>query len=343
MSYRWLALLIVLALFYIIIFWLRIAWIRSINKMITFTIEDSNTERRRLFDHVDACGYKIYHVGMPDEDARQTYTYVDSGYAFDSYKIPPHEMIHSIRFRDYFHIGRLSRSGVVYCKTDYLGCQPSASVLVTGSSDIIIDDRLAGLHRGTWFATHADTTAEHVRGLPLGLTSYDPRTMSDTFLFQFGDNTPSHAEFADDSMIVNAWGRPKSSRWNMYANFSVHTFSDRLRIWNELAQQSHVRCVEPTVGGRQQFLYDIREADHVVCPRGNGIDTHRFWESLYVGAVPVVERSRVVEWFSGLPFVAVDQMGADMVVPELGNGSADYHKLYMSYWIEQIERSACGM
>jgi hypothetical protein len=29
----------------------------------------------------------------------------------------------------------------------------------------------------------------------------------------------------------------------------------------------------------------------IACPRGNGTDTHRFWEALYRGSVPVVKRS----------------------------------------------------
>jgi hypothetical protein len=44
------------------------------------------------------------------------------------------------------------------------------------------------------------------------------------------------------------------------------------------------------------------------CPRGNGIDTHRVWESLYLGVVPVVERSVLSEHWrkQGLPQVIVD-------------------------------------
>lgn len=31
--------------------------------------------------------------------------------------------------------------------------------------------------------------------------------------------------------------------------------------------------------------------DYVASPRGNGLDCHRFWESLYLGAIPIVEHS----------------------------------------------------
>ena len=46
----------------------------------------------------------------------------------------------------------------------------------------------------------------------------------------------------------------------------------------------------------------------IACPRGNGIDTHRFWETLYRGSVPVVKRSAWTEMIEelGLPIVQLD-------------------------------------
>jgi hypothetical protein len=45
----------------------------------------------------------------------------------------------------------------------------------------------------------------------------------------------------------------------------------------------------------------------VACPRGNGLDTHRFWETLYRGSIPIVEFS---PWSNklkaeGIPLVQV--------------------------------------
>ena len=46
----------------------------------------------------------------------------------------------------------------------------------------------------------------------------------------------------------------------------------------------------------------------VVCPRGNGIDTHRFWETLYRGSLPIVENSEWAQYFKleGIPMVLVE-------------------------------------
>ena len=51
-----------------------------------------------------------------------------------------------------------------------------------------------------------------------------------------------------------------------------------------------------------------QQYEFIACPRGNGIDTHRFWESLYRGSVPVVKRSIWTEMIEelGLPIVQLD-------------------------------------
>ena len=54
---------------------------------------------------------------------------------------------------------------------------------------------------------------------------------------------------------------------------------------------------------------------YVACPRGNGLDTHRFWESLYRGCYPVVIKSR---WSNelirlGIPLVEIENWGLEQM------------------------------
>jgi hypothetical protein len=46
----------------------------------------------------------------------------------------------------------------------------------------------------------------------------------------------------------------------------------------------------------------------VACPRGNGTDTHRFWETLYRGSIPVVKRSNWTKSIRllGLPILELE-------------------------------------
>ena len=39
----------------------------------------------------------------------------------------------------------------------------------------------------------------------------------------------------------------------------------------------------------------MKKCEYVICPIGNGIDTHRFWETIYLGRIPVVLNSPFIE------------------------------------------------
>jgi hypothetical protein len=53
----------------------------------------------------------------------------------------------------------------------------------------------------------------------------------------------------------------------------------------------------------------VKQHKFVLCPRGNGIDTHRFWETLYRGAIPIVIRDKWSQSLAlhNLPMIEVDE------------------------------------
>jgi hypothetical protein len=65
--------------------------------------------------------------------------------------------------------------------------------------------------------------------------------------------------------------------------------------------------------------------DHqmVVSPRGNGLDTHRTWEILTLGRVPVVETSLLDPLFEGLPVLILEKW-SDLLRPD------DIHQRYLT-------------
>ena len=55
------------------------------------------------------------------------------------------------------------------------------------------------------------------------------------------------------------------------------------------------------------YFRSLQEHLFVACPPGNGKDTHRIWESLYFGAIPIVEDSVMNRHFAQLfPILIVD-------------------------------------
>ena len=132
--------------------------------------------------------------------------------------------------------------------------------------------------------------------------------------------TDSHEVFGDYSLLAEAYAtgknplRSRSFRW-IYSNFVVSTSPRDRHDLNQLASKiGHIRkgVPDPTKAGRASFLAEIRETGLVVCPRGRGHDTHRLYETLYMGALPVVLRSsyqfRICRYF-GFPAVGLKNWG----------------------------------
>ena len=45
------------------------------------------------------------------------------------------------------------------------------------------------------------------------------------------------------------------------------------------------------IKSKQSFIKNLYQNKYVACPEGWGLDTHRYWESLYFGVIPVVDKS----------------------------------------------------
>ena len=50
------------------------------------------------------------------------------------------------------------------------------------------------------------------------------------------------------------------------------------------------------------FAESMSSFQYVACPQGNGVDTHRFWEALYRGCVPIVLKSK---WSLSLEYLNI--------------------------------------
>ena len=56
----------------------------------------------------------------------------------------------------------------------------------------------------------------------------------------------------------------------------------------------------------------LSEYKYCICPEGNGVDTHRFWEALYLKCVPIVINStfiNIIKKNTNLPMIILKLMG----------------------------------
>jgi hypothetical protein len=103
-------------------------------------------------------------------------------------------------------------------------------------------------------------------------------------------------------------------------SFSVESRSIGILVaWNDatnpkeriLARREITRsncCLEMSRRVPARYIHALmRRTLLVPCPPGNGKDTHRFWESLYLGALPVVLKRDVIPAYSPYPYVAIEE------------------------------------
>ena len=54
------------------------------------------------------------------------------------------------------------------------------------------------------------------------------------------------------------------------------------------------------------YMNTINNYQFVLCPRGSGTDTHRFWEVCLMGSIPIVERNKLSDLYERVPCLIVD-------------------------------------
>jgi hypothetical protein len=177
------------------------------------------------------------------------------------------------------------------------------------------------------------------RSLPLGLTN--PEKNSDV-----------HALLSNDIHLLEADSSsefPDRFTPELYANFSLHHNKKVRADLNEYLRRTRyiVRQTTPsmTSSGRVAYLRQLRESPMVLCPEGNGVDTHRLWETLYMGGIPVMlENPALDDLVEGLPVIrlrAWEELDNMSAIEELWDAAVhrswNQDRLLRSYWQREME------
>lgn len=134
----------------------------------------------------------------------------------------------------------------------------------------------------------------------------------------------------------------------IYANFSVSTNSTPRLECFKAAERLYFTNKISNVVTQQKFehytnyLTDIIDHMFVLCPEGNGIDTHRMWETLYLDRFPIVTKNYVTQSFKDLPIVILDKW-ADLnhgtllsFIDNFDETKYSLEKLSTEYWKNRI-------
>ena len=214
----------------------------------------------------------------------------------------------------------------------------NTSIIISGHSDYTITSEIVDYYQPKiWYCINKQTDRPNIFALPLGITN-------DTY------ESELHPIYGNiDSMIQVMHETTAYKNW-IYMNFNINTYPiERNAVYDLLKDRSYVTIGETinTLDGRIQFLREIKAHTFVLCPRGNGIDTHRLWETLYMGSIPILRKDIAYMDFTDLPICFVDdwnEINMDFLQIEkerIYNQRWNLDKLKIGYWIDIIKNAYC--
>ena len=161
------------------------------------------------------------------------------------------------------------------------------------------------------------TNNDKFRPVPNGLCNITIEPIRDKVLF--------NEKRRDDNLVV--------------FNFRLGTNAERDEIVYYFRDKSWA-----TEGVGRQFEY-LREMYHhkfVISPESCCADSHRTWEAMYIGVIPIVQKTPGMSWYDDLPILQVDDMCSltpeflEEKYEEMMNKEYNLEKLKISYWLNQI-------
>ena len=232
------------------------------------------------------------------------------------------------------NVQEISNAHSIFCPSDRLEDflntyrdKICAKVFVLGNSDrdfykaIIFPESvkrvyLQNSHISDNFFKTLPIGAENIRWGKNGFTKLFDESLAQTKkknAILVGPFSPTHSE------------RKELEPWKLISHQELH-FSDAFLDPSRLAKLA------------SQFKY-------VACPRGNGTDTHRFWETLYRGSIPVVKESK---WSNsikemGLPVLELRDWDFEEFLEESKNykyetlNPKNYSVLWLSNWRSEFK------
>lgn len=204
-------------------------------------------------------------------------------------------------------------------------------IIITGHSDFPLSDHISSQFN-LIFGTNNISSNINSYGLPLGICNDC-------------DDSPIHKIYGNKEVVLKIINEKIDKTNLLYMNFDTSTHCQRQSTYNLFVDKKWVLIgtKQNTMEGREKFLKEIKSSKFVLCPRGNGIDTHRIWESLYMGSIPILIYENVHKEFLDLPILFIKNW--EEINENYLNEKYEYmiqnqynmEKLKISYWFNFIK------
>lgn len=148
-------------------------------------------------------------------------------------------------------------------------------ILITHNSDYGIYNEIPGLY--LQFSQNVNVESKNIFSLPIGL-----------------ENAYNFPEIGKINKMKLKLNETKKDINLVYMNHTISTNPQvRGPLYKMYGNAEHFTVDWNKNNGIEfeSYLDNIYNHKFVICPQGNGIDTHRTWECLYLGTIPIEKRN----------------------------------------------------
>lgn len=196
-------------------------------------------------------------------------------------------------------------------------------ILITHNSDLNIDfappDNVI-----TWYAQNVNIIHPRIKSIPIGLEN---------------DNWYPEKR----KRMIEIQKQKKIYKNLVYINHNTLTNPKRKIPYEVLKGKSWVTAEHGKNGqGVSNYINNIYNHPFVICPEGNGMDTHRTWECLYLRTIPIEIRNTNNQFYKDLPICFVnswEEITEEFLYNEfkrIAEGKWNIEKLKFEYWRNEI-------
>ena len=121
---------------------------------------------------------------------------------------------------------------------------------------------------------------------------------------------------------------------DFYFFFSFNTHPSRIECFNALKD----KLVWNDKKNKENYFIELKRHKYAICPRGNGIDTHRLWECLYLDVIPIVISRDFIN-INNLPIIILNnwnEFDKEKILNEYND--LKNSKLVIDYYLDYINK-----
>lgn len=235
-------------------------------------------------------------------------------------------------------LSKLGNINIVYTHTFYvkqlfqlIASLSQRFIIVTHNADTNINESFKMPDNILkWYSQNVGIIDQRITSIPIGL-----------------ENDRWFPGLKKKQRMVGLLTKPKQDKNLVYMNFNINTNpSKRLPPYYTLDNKSWVTTKMGANGeGFEEYLENVYNHRFVICPEGNGMDTHRTWETLYMNSIPIEKKNINNQFYTDLPICFVNdwnEITEDFLNKEyirINTSEWNLEKLTFEYWKDKIKKN----